>query len=333
MKYISRYLIFAVIVLVGTQLFARNPNLGTSGAQFLKIPISARAAGMGGAYVGVCQDATSVFWNPAGIAQSKTHSAHFSHTRWFDTFDVNAASYIYNGGSIGAFSVSMVYLGMDEMEVTTEFAPMGTGRFFDAMDLALGISYGRNLTDRFRVGLTARYIQQRIWNETANGISFDVGTQYQLPFRNLTIAMSMTNFGPDMRFDGPDLKVKYDEHPFFPNRLVPTRLETETYPLPLNFEFGLAMDLVKSPFAKAIVAIDAVHPNDNRERLHLGTEISFYDRIFFRGGYRLNHDDEQYNLGCGLTTFVSGVLMGIDYAYSVYEILPDVHRISFGISF
>lgn len=328
-----KFLMIALILYLGDQLQAQNPNLGTSGAQFLKIPISARAAGMGGAYVGICQDATSVFWNPAGIAQVKNHSAHFSHTRWFDTFDVSAASYIYNAGAFGAFAASVLVLAMDEMEVTSEFSPGGTGLFYDAQDLALGISYGRNLTDRFRVGLTARYIQQRIWNETASGIAFDVGTQYQLAFNNLTLAMSMTNFGPDMRFDGPDLKVTYDDNPNFPNRLVPTRLETEAYPLPLNFEFGIAMDLFDSQFARAIVAIDAVHPNDNRERIHFGTEVSFYDRLFFRGGYKLNHDDEQYNLGCGITAFVSGILLGFDYAYSVYDILPDVHRVSFGVNF
>ncbi len=326
-------LVAIITLLWALQLIAQNPNLGTSGAQFLKIPISARAAGMGGAYVGICHDATSVFWNPAGIAQAKTHSAHFSHTRWFDTFNVNAASYIYNAGAFGAFAASMVSLGMAEMEVTTEFAPNGNGRFFDAMDLALGLTYARNLTDRFRVGLTARYIQQRIWNETATGISFDVGTQYQLDFKHLTLAMSMTNFGPDMKFDGPDLKVTYDDHPNFPNRLVPTRLETETYPLPLNFEFGIAMDIFTTQFARAVVAIDAVHPNDNRERIHFGTEVSFYDRLFFRGGYKLNHDDEQYNLGCGITAFVSGILLGVDYAYSVYDILSDVHRVSFGVNF
>jgi hypothetical protein len=326
--------LFIIISLLwGIQLLAQNPNLGTSGAQFLKIPISARAAAMGGAYVSLCQDATSVFWNPAGIAKVKSHSAHFSHTRWFDTFNINAVSYIYNAGSLGALAASVLMLGVDEMEVTTEFSPGGTGLFYDAQDLALGISYGRNLTDRFRVGLTARYIQQRIWNETANGISFDVGTQYQLAFKNLTLAMSMTNFGPDMKFDGPDLNVTYDDNPNFPNRLIPTRLATEYFSLPLNFEFGIAMDLFASQFAKAIIAVDAVHPNDNRERIHFGTEVSFYDRLFFRGGYKLNHDDEQYNFGCGFTAFVSGVLLGFDYAYSVYDILPDVHRVSFGVNF
>ncbi len=313
--------------------FAQNPNLGTSGAQFLKIPVGARAASMGGAYVGACQDASSAFWNPAGIAKVKSHSAHFSHCKWLDTFDMNAAAYVYNAGSFGAVAASVTVLSVDKMEVTTEFSPNGTGRYFDAQDLAFGLSYGRNLTDRFRVGLTARYIQQRIWEETANGIAFDVGTQYQLAFRNLTIAMSMSNFGQDMRFNGADLSVKYDENTTFPNRLVPTRLETESYALPLNFQFGIAMDLLTTRFAHAILAIDAVHPNDNQERIHFGTEVAFFDRLMLRGGYKLNQDEELYSMGCGFNAFISGILLSCDYSYSVFDILPNVNRVSFAINY
>jgi hypothetical protein len=325
-----------VLIVLGlgmVPLRAENPNLGTSGAQFLKIPISARAAAMGGAYVGLCQDATSVFWNPAGILGVKNNSMHFSYFRWFDTFNVNAAAYVYNASNFGTIAASVLMLSVDKMEITTEFSPNGTGQFFDAQDVAFSFSYARNLTDQFRVGLTARYINQRIWNETANGIAFDIGTQYVLSFRNLTLAMCMSNFGQDMKFDGPDLSVQYDANSSFPNRLTSTRLETESYPLPLNFEFGIAIDLFATRFSRGILAIDAVHPNDNRERIHFGTEISFYDRLFLRGGYRMNHDDEQYNLGCGFTVFLGALQLKIDYAYSLYKILPDVNRISLGANF
>lgn len=332
MKKIGRWISLALLVWQAL-LRAQNPNLGTSGAQFLKIPVSARAAAMGGAYVAVCQDATSPFWNPAGIGRVKAQAAHFSHAKWFDTFDVNAASFIYNAGNFGVFAASVLMLSVDDMEITTESEPNGTGGFFDAQDVAIALSYGRVLTDRFRVGLTARYIQQRIWNETANGLAFDVGTQYQLPFRNLTIAMSMSNFGPDMRYNGADLSVKWDQDANLPNRLVPTRLETETYALPLNFEFGIAMDMFHSRHVKAIAALDAVHPNDNDERIHLGTEVTFFDRLALRGGYKINMDEELYDLGFGLNAFFAGIPLMVDYAYSVYDILPDVHRLSFGVTF
>jgi len=332
MNKISRWIPIALLALSALS-HAQNPNLGTSGAQFLKIPVSARAAAMGSAYVAVCQDATSPFWNPAGIAGIRGHAAHFSHTRWFDTFDVNAASYVYNAGSFGAVAASLLMLGVDEMEITTESQPNGTGAFFDAQDLAVALSYGRELTDRFRVGLTARYIQQRIWNESAGGLAFDVGTQYQLPFRNLVIAMSMSNFGADLRYSGSDMSVKWDGDPNFPNRLVPTRLETEAYALPLNFAFGIAMDLFRMPHAKGLVALDAVHPNDNKERIHLGTEFTFFDRLALRGGAQINADEALWDVGFGVNAFSLGIPLSVDYAYSAYDILPEVHRFSFGLRF
>ncbi len=327
--------IWIPVALLALQMTAwgQNPNLGSSGAQFLKIPVSARGAAMGGAYVAICQDATSPFWNPAGITRVKTHAVHFSHAKWFDTFDFNAAAYVFNGGTFGTLAASVTMLGVDEMEITTELEPNGTGGYFDAQDVAVALSYGRDLTDRFRVGLTARYVQQRIWNESANGLAFDVGTQYQLPFRNLTIAMCMSNFGGDMKYSGADLSVKWDEDDYLPNRLVPTQLETEAYALPLSFAFGIAMDLFRMQHAKCIIALDAVHPNDNSERIHLGTEITFFDRLALRAGYKINMDEELYDIGFGVNAFSLGIPLSIDYAYSAYDILPDVHRFSFGLAF
>ena len=84
----------------------------------------------------------------------------------------------------------MICLHTEDMEITTEEEPNGTGRYFDAGDFALELSYARYFTDRFSVGLTVKYIYQKIWNESASGVAFDIGTQYRLDFQNLTIAMS-----------------------------------------------------------------------------------------------------------------------------------------------
>jgi len=41
---------------------------GTVAATFLEIPVGAAAIGLGGAFVSVANDATTLFWNPAGAA-------------------------------------------------------------------------------------------------------------------------------------------------------------------------------------------------------------------------------------------------------------------------
>jgi hypothetical protein len=65
----KKHLITAIIIITVQSLFAQNPNLGASGAQFLQIPIGPRSEAMGNAIVGITEDASSVFWNPAGIAR------------------------------------------------------------------------------------------------------------------------------------------------------------------------------------------------------------------------------------------------------------------------
>jgi len=315
-------------------IHAQNPNLGTSGAQFLQLPVGARSEAMGGAIIGLADDASALFWNPAGIVHIKNMQTHFSYMNWFDLFDFSAASAVYNAGDIGSFGVSMIMFSTNKMEITTEQQPNGTGRFFDAGDLALGISYAKYLTDKFSVGITAKYINQRIWNETASGFAFDVGTQYKLDFNNLTIAMSMTNFGIDMKFEGPDLDFIYRKDNNFPlSRLISSRLNTEEYPLPLNFQVGVGFDVFEYEMVKMKGAIDVTHPNDNNERAHFGTEISFYDRFFIRGGYKYNYDDQNFTFGAGANVPLGSTSVSFDYAFSVYDILPNVQRISVNLSF
>lgn len=324
----------SIIILICSSSWAQNPNLGTSGAQFLQIPVGARASSMGGAYMSLANDASSVFWNPAGISAIRNNAAHFSNLRWFGMFDFNALSVVHNFGEFGNLGVGVIVFSMDKMEVTTESSPNGTGRFFDAQDMAIGLTYSRFLTEQFAVGVTARYIHQRIWNESSDGIAFDIGTQYRLDFRNLTIAMSMSNFGPDLRYDGPDLNVTFDKNNNLPlNRLTPAKLTTDPYPLPLNFQVGIGLEVFNTEFVKMKAGIDAVHPNDNRERVLVGTELSFFDRLALRGGYKYNYDDEDFAFGAGANLPFAGTIISFDYSYTLYDLLPDVTRVSIGIEF
>ncbi len=326
--------LFFFVLISCTFMLAQNPNLGSSGANFLQIPVGAKPAGMAGAVVGNTQDASSVFWNPAGLVKINSVQAHFSYMKWFDLFDFNAASLAYNAEGYGVFALSMIVFSTDGIEITTEESPNGTGRFYDAQDLALGLSFARYLTDRFSFGITVKYVSQKIWNESANGFAFDIGTQYQLDFQNLTIAMSMSNFGSDLRFDGPDLNVIHLRNENYPiSRLTPARLQTSDYPLPLNFQVGIGFDIYETDFIKVRGGADAVHPNDNSERLHFGTEISFFDRFYLRGGYKYNYSDEDFTFGAGASVPFSSTLVRFDYAYSIFDILPSVHRISLDISF
>ena len=322
------YLLFYCFVF-STLLYAQDPNLGSSGAQFLKIPLSAKEAGMGGAVVGLTNSASSMFWNPAGIAKVRGTDLHFTYMKWFDLFDMNAAAIAYSLGDAGTIGASVISFSTGDIEITNEESPNGTGEYYDANDFAIGISYARNLTTKFNVGVSVKYVNQRIWHENAAGFAFDIGTQYALDFHNLVIAMSMTNFGGDLRFEGSDLEVREQPDPNYPlSRAAPADLRTSDFPLPLNFQVGIGFDIYNSEFVKVIGGIDAVHPNDNRERVQVGSQVSFYDRFFLRGGYLYHHDTQNFALGAGANLPLGSTIIEFDYSYSHYKILPSVHRIS-----
>lgn len=314
--------------------FAQNPNLGTSGAQFLQIPVGARPAAMGGAYTAHASDAAALFWNPAGMVHVPAHDVLFSHTEWWATVRLNHAAYVYTMEDVGSFGASLTVLSMDKMEITTELEPEGTGQFFDAQDMMIGVSFARRLTEDFSTGVTIKYVSQRIWNETAGGFAFDVGTQYRIGLGDLTIAMSMTNFGSDIRYDGIDLNRRYDERPGqLNNRLTPARLAGEDYPLPLHFQVGVSMTALTTDEVDVVLAADVTHPNDNDERVNVGTELRFLDQLFLRGGYRFGYDAETMTAGAGVSVPLGDTRLSFDYAYAVYDPLPNISRFSLGVRF
>ena len=329
----KRNLIYLILLMTFNTAMGQNPNLGSAAAQFLKIPVGARAAALGGAVTGMSTDANALFWNPAGITQEHNQSVHFSHMPWMTYFDITAFAFTKAFPDLGTFGFHVLALGMEEMEVTTELEPNGTGQYFDSQDMVIGLSYARKLTDRFSMGVTSKYVYQRIWNETAGGIAFDVGTHYNIELANITIAMSMRNFGADMQLDGPDLLLVHDDNAFFPNRLHQASKVTEKHPLPLSFQFGLAADLLKTSYLHSRISLDAVHLNDDDEQIYAGIETVLVQRFFLRGGYKFNNSEERGSLGVGLNQRIDDLVLKLDYAFVLHKHLEDARFISLSLLF
>ncbi len=324
--------LFMVLMFNQTGL-GQNKNLGTAGAQFLKIPVGARAAALGGAVTGLSDDATSLFWNPAGITQDHTHSLHVSQIPWMTYFNITAVGYTINLPRRGTLGFHFRALGMEKMEITTELEPNGTGEFFDSQDIEIGVSYAVKLIDQFSIGFTSKIVQQRIWNETATAVALDIGTLYHIHYRNTAIAMSMRNFGPGLQMSGPDLLVFYDASEEYANRILPANKKTDAYPLPLIFQFGLTSDVINSPFFHSTIGLDIVHFNDNDEQVLVGLENTVAQHFVIRGGYRTNSDEASASLGVGLNQRIDKMVVKLDYAFVMHEHLGDTRFLSLNLMF
>ena len=206
--------------------------------------------------------------------------------------------------------------------------------------MAASVSYARNLTDAFSIGGTWKYVQQKIWNESASSMAFDLGLLFITDFNEMRLGMSISNFGSDMQMEGKDLLQRIDIDPDVEgdNETIVSLLKTESWPLPLFFRVGVAYDLLNSENRRFTVLADALRPSDNSETVNIGGEFALNDLFFLRGGYKSLFRDDSYEgptFGVGfLYDKIPGWSLTIDYAFTSYdEILQDVHIASLGIGF
>ena len=337
-------LLFAAIIMLSSsalgQLFRSTSKVGTTAAQFLKIGAGARAVAMGGAFAGTEGDLHSIYWNPAGLSRMATFgAATFSHAEWLADISYDFAALALNLGSFGTLGGSIVIFGTPEEDVRTIEFPEGDGRKWDATSLAIGLAYARNLTDRFSIGFSAKFISERIWNETANGIAIDVGTLYRTPFRGLRLGAAISNFGTKMRLDGRDIQFNFNPSgdPNIGPSNIPSQYRVEDYDIPLMFRIGLALDLVSTEAIRTTAAVDATHPNDNVEFVNSGLELAWREIFFARVGYKslfLRDSEQGFTWGVGLHyDIVNGANIMIDYAFADYGRLNDVQFVSLSLEF
>jgi len=312
-------------------------QVGMSGWQFLKLPTNARFAATGGVTTVLSHgDASSALANPASIADVENFSVAVNQMNWLVETDFQSATLVKNMGTWGHFGVSFVYVDYGEMVRTgvKNLTDPATGRFtglselelegqgtFGAHDMALGVSYARNITDRLQVGGNLRYIEEKIDDATTSNIAFDIGTVYYTGLKTLRLAMVGRNFGPDAEF------VSWNERIAYPPMKV--------Y-MPMQFQLGAAFDLFEggeNPYLWTVAA-EFVHPNDGPEKINAGTEFTAYDLLTVRGGYRFGYDEEGITLGGGLNVSMAGNLaVRFNYAYVDFGRLDNVQMFSLGLDF
>ena len=328
-----------IVFLLSVACVFSQSKVGSTAAPFLNIGIGPRAISMGGAFIATASDVTSLYWNPAGASRSDINEAMFSHSSWFADINYNWAGAMLKLGDAGTVGLNLTYLDYGDMEITTLAEQDGTGQLFSAHDMSIGLTYAYNLTDRFSLGGTVKYIQQKIWNTSASAFAMDLGVLFHSDIYGLRIGATITNFGTPMKMDGKDLLVQHDIDPnnYGNNDQILATLQTGEFPLPLTFRIGLAMDVLNSEEHRVTLAADALHPNDNDESVNVGGEYMFNNLIAFRIGYKsllLTNSEEGLTAGVGLNyNFTNDFGVRVDYAYQDFGVLDYTQHFSLGIKF
>lgn len=337
-----RFLAIAAILVISGIPKSGLPQdkVGTSAANFLGIAIGARGTALGGAYSAMAGDATSIYYNPGVISRIGRSHATFVHTNWFLDTSLNWAGIVLNFGGANAVGISFTSLDFGEEPVTTVFEPEGTGELFSAQDVAAGISYARNLTDRFSIGGTVKFINQGIFNESASAIAVDVGLLFITQFRDFRLGVSFSNLGNEMKLDGKDLLERIDQDPNASgnNETLVGLLKTDSFQLPVIFRVGISGDLLRfKEDARLTVSVEANQPNDNSQVVNVGSELAIKNMFFIRGGYKSlfrKSSEEGLTFGGGLIwNFNTRNSIVFDYAFADFGLLQNVQVFSLGLSF
>lgn len=330
--------IIIVLICFASVIEAQN-KVGTSAAEFLTIPVGPRANGMGSAFVATADDATASFWNVGGLSRLSKSQFQANYAEWLvPGTALSWAGLAFKLDEDNAIAITFNSLDYGEEEITTADFPNGTGARWDAMDIAIGVSYARNLTDRFSIGGTVKFIQSRIWNESATAVAMDIGLLFRTQFNGIRIGMNITNFGTEMKLDGKDLLLPADIDPSASgnNANIAANLGTDPWGLPLNFTVGVAGEALDNEDWKWTIGLDALYPNNTTPYLNLGTELVWNKILAFRVGYTsLFEEDTEEGLaaGLGLQYGFGGVDLRFDYSYSQFGVFGDISRYAVTIGF
>jgi len=331
-------LYLAIVVVTSSNGFAQLvPNLGgqragISAFQFLKLGVGGRGSAMGESFVAVANDASALYWNPAGLVQFTENQAIASHTEYVVDIKHDFFGIVYHLTEQDALGASFSSLHMDDMQITTESQPLGTGRFFTFGDIAVALSYSKKMTDQFSFGATVRYVEETLDVLKMRSVMMDLGTYYWTGLGSTRFAVVISNFGADVSPKGSVTLFDGSKENTFQSFSVPTL-----------FRLGVAFEPFETEDQKLTASIQLNHPNDNSEHVRLGMEYSWRNTFFVRGGIKRTigqklfaadaTSEEDFGLGAGVAVPVGFSNVNADYAFVSFNRLGSVHKISLAFTY
>jgi hypothetical protein len=337
----TRWRIFLSLLLIGGMgACALSQKVASTSMQFFKVMPCARATALGDAYSVWATGAESVFWNPSGVALTEGYDVSLTYIKWIFDARQYALSLASSLGSFGAIGLQFQYIDYGDFEETVLTRPYIkelpnpgiNGNTFKPYSYVAGVTYAKSLTEKFSMGVSAKYAHESLYNDgeyttvDSNGTAtsyktytgaflFDFGMRYNTGFKSIQVGAAIQNFGPDFVY------------------------AVEKQHAPMVFRVGIAADFI-GPDALFLVttndrlgiAFDLFQPNDYEQQMHLGVEYQFAKIVSLRAGYKFNYDSEGLTFGVGLIQNLGGTNWRLDYSYgSLGTYLGESHRISLGV--
>lgn len=302
---------------------------GTSGFQFLEVPVDPRGAALGGTAVATADDASALFWNPALAARGADTQLAAAHLDYYADVAMNYAAVTRR---VGTFTVGAHVQTLDsgEMLVTDEFSgPNGTGQTFHYLGIVGGLSLSQSLTDLFSYGVTAKVAREAAADVAATAPMLDLGVHYYVGTTGAAIGVAIRNFGLNGEASGEIERQTVGGG-------VAVEDEFEDVVPPTTFLLGISYDVLQASAEHDLtLAGQLTNPNDNAEQFNVGAEYVWSDLLSLRGGYRFGVE-EATTPSFGFGVNVPGLgdrRLRADYGYARLDRLGATHRIGVSVQF
>ncbi|MFB0510162.1 MAG: PorV/PorQ family protein [bacterium] len=267
----------------------------STGVAFLKIPVDARVCGIGEAAVAYIDNASALYYNPAGLAYIESFDLLFMHNDWLLDMSHEYVAAGFGSKNIGTFGLSFNYWGSGEIQGITIRGDTIPGYLFSASSWSLNFGYGKTF-GKFAFGLGFKFIGEKNESLSTSAYAGDIGGMYDLPISGLKIGSSVSNLGTNLKLD------------------------QETYSLPILGRLGWRYDY-------KFIGVTQDFIFSENFGVAIGAEYRIREILALRLGYRTGSNTEGFsNLRAGLGVSFKG--FGIDYAFAPYGKLGMTHRIS-----
>lgn len=278
--------------------FSREDG-GTTTAQFLELPVGARAASMGSAQGAAVDDASALHYNPACLASVRGGSALLTHAAYLQGIGYRygaAAQRLGSSGTLGLGVTSLSTPAIPELDNRG----LATGSTLSPGDLSIAAGFGRAVGS-LDLGAGVKLISSEIQN-SARTWAADLGARLRLG--PAAVSGSVANLGTGLKF-----RERRD-------------------PLPLTFRLGSSVRR-----GDWLLATDVVLPQGTEPLLAAGIERSLLlsgVRSFLRAGFdgRAARAALGEAAGLALGAGIKAGSLGVDYSWSPMGSLGAVHRFS-----
>ncbi len=284
------------------ELFAQNDGAGNTGLSFLKFGASARAIAMGDAYSSVSEDATAYIYNPARLNFGVKSNLTLMHNSSAQDLTTDYISIKFPLGKTVSMGIGFFTTSVSDIQIRN--IPGASIDEFDTRNLSTGVSFGYLVNPNISIGLTGKFLFEKIYVDESSGFAFDLGSNYSKD--NLSLSFVISNIG-SMN------ELKYE------SSKLPTlmRLGGSYKGVADKFSYNLALEGFK------VLDGGTFHVNT-------GGEAGYKETVFLRLGYQTSYENRGLTTGVGFKYKA----LNLDYAFVPYTSdFGTGNTISLGISF